>query len=351
MRRPLVVGGSLAVLAAVAFGLTVPFTQRAGQGVGPFATAAWLYGGACVFAGAMLLARRRGTAVAAVRTVGLGRIVVVALLGAAVAPTMLAWGLQRVAGTTAALLLNLEAVFTVLLARVLWRETFSRRAAMALVFMVAAGGLLALDAGRVGGWTAWGVVAVAAATLAWALDNVVARPLAEHEPLAVVFGKSVIGAAATAALAVISRDAAGLGWRALALAACGAAGYGLSLALYLQAQRRIGAARTASIFAVAPFVGAIVAWGLGERDVTPATLVAAALFAGAVALHLTERHRHRHRHEVLLHEHPHRHDDQHHLHAHQPPVLGEHTHPHHHEPLHHEHEHGPDLHHSHDHRH
>ena len=125
-RLTLAFGGFLAVLAAVAFGAVVPLTQRAGHQVGPFFTAALLYGGACGFAGATALATRRVRRVA-LRRGDTARVVVVAVLGAAVAPTLLAWGLQRVAGTTAALLLNFEAVFTVLLARAIWREPFGPR--------------------------------------------------------------------------------------------------------------------------------------------------------------------------------------------------------------------------------
>jgi drug/metabolite transporter (DMT)-like permease len=341
-------GGLLAVLAAATFGATVPFTQRAGRGVGPFATAACLYGGACLVAGVMTLARR---SVERARF-GAGRILVIALLGAAVAPTLLAWGLQRVAGMTAALLLNFEAVFTVLLARAIWREPLGRRVATALTAMFVGGALLTIDARRgagFGGFGGWGAAAIAGATLAWAMENVVSRPLAEHEPFAVVTAKSAIGAAITTSIAFIVRESAPPWPHLLALGACGAAGYGLSLALYLQAQRRIGAARTASIFALAPFVGALGAWILGDRDLTPAILGAAALFATGVMLHLTEGHRHRHRHEALVHEHPHRHDDGHHDHVHVPPVVGEHTHPHEHEPIEHEHEHLPDLHHRHGH--
>jgi drug/metabolite transporter (DMT)-like permease len=349
-RSPFAGGGLLAVLAAATFGATVPLTQRAGRGVGPFATAACLYGGACLFAAAMTLARR--SAARAPARFGIARIVVIALLGAAVAPTLLAWGLQRVAGMTAALLLNFEAVFTVLLARAIWREPLGRRVTVALTAMIWGGALLTLDArhgagfGTLGGW---GAAAVAAATLAWATENVVSRPLAEQEPFAVVTAKSAIGAAVTTVIAFAARDAAPDWSRLLALGACGATGYGLSLALYLQAQRRIGAARTASIFALAPFVGALGAWILGDRQLTPGIAGAAVLFAVGVALHLTEGHRHRHRHEALVHEHPHRHDDGHHDHVHMPPVVGEHTHEHEHQPIEHEHEHGPDLHHRHGH--
>jgi drug/metabolite transporter (DMT)-like permease len=276
------------VLAAVAFGAVVPLTQRAGHQVGPFFTAALLYGGACAFGGAAALARRRSAL--ALRRSDTSRVVVVAVLGAAIAPTLLAWGLQRVAGTTAALLLNFEAVFTVLLARTIWREPFGRRVTLALAAMVGGGAVLIGGARGAPGSTPWGAAAVVLAMLAWAAENVVSRPLAERNPLVIVFVKSLIGCALTAGIGVAIRDRGVFdGSRALALAACGAVGYGVSLTLYLRSQREIGAARTASIFALAPFVGVLTAWGLGDRALTASTGLAAALFATGVALHLTER--------------------------------------------------------------
>jgi drug/metabolite transporter (DMT)-like permease len=284
---PVAFGGFLAVLAAVAFGAVVPLTQRAGQQVGPFFTAALLYGGACLFAAAMALATRSDRR-RSLRRGDAGRVVVIAVLGAAVAPTLLAWGLQRVAGTTAALLLNFEAAFTVLLARAVWREPFGPRVRLALVAMVGGGAVLVSGTRWAPGSTPWGAVAVVLATLAWAAENVVSRPLSERDPFAVVFVKSLIGCALTAAIALATDDPALFGARAVALGACGAVGYGLSLALYLRSQRQIGAARTASIFALAPFAGAVAAWALGDRALTTSTAAAAALFAIGLALHLTE---------------------------------------------------------------
>jgi len=135
----------------------------------------------------------------------------------------------------------------------------------------------------------------------------------------------------------------------LVLLACGATGYGLSLRLYLLAQRAIGAGRTGSVFALAPFLGAAVAIAAGDRIATGWTIGAAALLAAGVYLHLTERHGHAHVHESIEHDHVHRHDDGHHDHAHDPPFAGEHAHPHQHARLAHTHEHAPDLHHAHPH--
>jgi drug/metabolite transporter (DMT)-like permease len=198
-----------------------------------------------------------------------------------------------------------------------------------------------------------GSIAVAAATLAWALDNALTRPLADANPAQVVFWKGLVGAAMTGGLAYAMGEASGKGSpRAVsvaALLACGATGYGLSLRLYLRAQRQLGAARTGSIFAAAPFVGAVAAAALGERAATLETAIAGVLLAAGVTLHVTERHHHAHTHAPVEHEHAHRHDDGHHDHPHDVAIVGEHSHRHRHEAVTHDHDHAPDLHH--DHRH
>jgi len=346
-RSPLAAGVVLAVAAAIAFGVTTPVVAWAGAGVGPLVTAALLYAGAALAAGLLGLAGPRREARVTRRDAP--RLVAIAIAGAAIAPLLLSWGLQRAGATLGALLLNLEAVFTVLLARACYREPIGARVWAAMACIVAGGAALVLDAATLGSFELWGVLALAGATVAWAADNTWTRPIAERDPWQVILVKGALGAALTGALAALRGEAIPALGRAAALLACGATGYGASLRLYLLAQRRIGAARTGSVFAVAPFVGAGLAWALGDRVAGAGTLAAAALFALGVALHVSERHGHHHVHPDVDHDHPHRHDDGHHDHAHDPPFAGEHSHPHHHDRLDHSHEHGPDLHHTHDH--
>lgn len=346
-RSPIARGVGLAALAAVAFGITTPIIARFGRGVGPLSTAALLYAGAAVMAlGLRLVARTRQ---APVRRQDLRRLVPIAIVGAAIAPTLLAWGLQRSGGTSGALLLNLEAVFTVALARLLYREPIGPRVAIAVAAMALGGIALTLDAMQATTWGLAGALAVVGATAAWALDNTLTRPLAERDPLELIVVKAGLGALLTGGAALAWGEPAIDPVATLVLLACGATGYGVSLRLYLLAQRRIGAARTGSVFALAPFVGAALAWGLGDRGAGPWTLVAVALFALGVALHVLEDHAHEHEHPPLEHDHVHRHDDGHHDHAHDPPVRGAHAHPHVHAYARHSHAHAPDLHHDHPH--
>jgi drug/metabolite transporter (DMT)-like permease len=272
-----------------------------------------------------------------------------ALFGAAIGPVALAWGLQHTSGTSASLMLALEALFTAVLAQVLYREVMGRRVWTAMLLLLTGGLVLIIDRGLTGGVQMLGLLAVLAATAAWGLDNTLSRALAERDPGQVVLGKAALGAAATAALAVVAGEPLP-GWgAAAALLAIGASGYGLSLRLYLLAQRAFGAARTGSVFAFAPFIGALLAIALGDRSLSWGMAAGGGLMLAGVALHLAESHGHEHAHEAIEHEHAHTHDDGHHGHRHEPMPLGSHSHTHRHEVLRHVHPHVPDAHHAHTH--
>jgi drug/metabolite transporter (DMT)-like permease len=343
---PLARGTALAVAAAVLFGVTSPLVQRAGAATGPFTTAALLYGGAMI-ATSLSASRSRE---AAVRREHAGRIAIVALFGAAIAPVCLAWGLQRTSAVSASLLLNAEAVLTVVLARALYKESVSRRVVLACGLMLAGGAMLALRARAVADASSLaGMAAVAVATFAWAVDNSLTRPLADLDPRAVVRWKALAGATLSSLGALLAREVLPDLGAALALLALGAFGYGVSLRLYLLAQRVLGAGRTGSLFAVGPFVGAALAFALGDRGSPGLVAAAGGVFGVAVWLHATEDHGHHHRHERITHEHAHVHDDGHHGHVHAVAVVGSHSHEHTHEPVEHEHPHGEDVHHRHRH--
>ena len=344
-RRSLATGGVLALGAAVAFGGTTPLVQRFGRGLGPFTTASLLYLGSALLV-ALPAASRAARPRHVVRS-DLPRLLSVTILGAVVAPIALAWGLQQTSGVVASLLLNLEALFTVLLARLLWGERIGGRVAAALTATLVGGALLVLDGRSMSATAGWGAFAIVGATLAWACDGVIGRPLSERDPSQVVLVKGGVGAILSLVLARASGEAWPDGRSTLALVACGAVGYGASLRLYLRAQRAVGAARTGTIFAAAPFIGASVAWAMGERAGGAGTVAAALLCAVGVALQLTEHH-HFHTHAALEHEHRHRHDDGHHHHAHDGGAAGEHSHVHTHEDVTHEHPHGAGAHHLHD---
>lgn len=341
---PALRGGLLALLAAALFGISTPLVQGFGAGLGAFSTAALLYAGAAAVG---LLSRQRIEREARLERGDLPRLLAMAAFGAVIGPVALAWGLQNTSGTSASLMLTLEALFTAVLAWRLYRETMDSRVWTAMALLLAGGMVLVLDQGRTGGAQLWGLLAVLLATAAWGVDNTLSRALAERDPGQVVMVKALLGVMTTSLMAVAFGESLPSVGAALALFAVGATGYGLSLRFYLLAQRAFGAARTGSVFAFAPFIGAALAVLLGDRSASSLMLLGSVLMLAGVVLHLAESHQHEHEHEALDHEHAHRHDDGHHGHLHDPMPVGEHSHRHHHEPQKHAHAHVPDVHHTH----
>ena len=343
---PALRGGLTALAAAFLFGVSTPLVQRFGVGIGSLSTAALLYAGAA-FVGALI--RQPTHREARLRLTDGKRLVLMALFGAAIGPVALAWGLQHTSGTTASLMLTLEAVFTAVLARLWYHETLDRRVMLAMALLTLGGMALVIDSAQAGASQVAGLLAVMAATAAWGVDNTLSRAVADRDPGQVVMVKGGLGALATMLLAFAFGEPQPHLWAAVALLAVGATGYGLSLRFYLLAQRAFGAARTGSVFAFAPFVGAAVATALGERSASLWMFGGAALMIAGILLHLAEGHAHDHTHDELEHEHAHTHEDGHHEHSHDPMPVASHSHLHRHEPARHTHAHVPDEHHAHRH--
>jgi hypothetical protein len=125
--------------------------------------------------------------------------------------------------------------------------------------------------------------------------------------------------------------------------------YGLSIYLYIAAQRTLGAARTSIYYAAAPFIGVLISWLFLRDAITGSFLTALAIMLTGTYFAITEKHMHPHVHTIETHEHKHRHDDGHHNHTHDEGFTGEHSHEHIHEALEHTHIHTPELHHRHTH--
>ncbi len=342
-------GVGAAVAAAALFGASTPFAKLLLGQLPPVLLAGLLYLGSGV--GLTLLhwsGRKRSSEAPLVRA-DFPWLAGATLLGGVLGPVLLMAGLSSTPASTASLLLNLEGVFTALLAWFAFQENFDRRIFLGMVLIVAGGVLLSWQ-GAGGLSLPLGSLAVFGACLCWGIDNNLTQKVSAGDPVQVTAIKGAVAGSVNLALAVVL--GAGLpGAPAVAGAlVVGFLGYGCSLVLFVLALRQIGTARTGAYFSLAPFVGAGVSLLLVREPLSPLFLAAAALMGLGVWLHLTERHEHEHTHEPIEHSHRHYHDA-HHQHAHdgtEPP--GEpHTHRHRHEPLTHTHPHYPDIHHRHRH--
>lgn len=340
----------LALLSAALFGASTPLAKLLLGAVDPWMLAGLLYLGAGVGL-AVVQVTRRAVGIAGqeaqLRRGDLGWLALVVVSGGVAGPVFLMFGLARTEAATASLLVNLEGLATLGIAWLVFRENVDRRLLLGAFAILAGAVVLSWQ-----GWGSfdWGALLIAGACLCWGIDNNLTRRLSSADPVQIAMIKGLVAGSVNCGLAwALGAALPGAGVVAMT-AVVGLLGYGVSVALFVLALRHLGAARTGAYFALAPFVGAVLAVGLLDEAVTWQLIMAGGLMAVGLWLHLTERHEHLHAHEVLEHDHLHRHDA-HHQHGHGPtdPPGEPHSHWHRHEPLVHSHPHYPDLHHRHRH--
>ena len=336
-----------ALVAALLFGAGTPFAKLLLAQTDPWLLAALLYLGSGT--GLWLLRRVRRAAPVRPSRSEWGWLAGATLSGGVVGPVLLMFGLSSMPATGASLLLNAEGVFTALLAWFVFKENFDRRIALGMATIVAGAVVLSWP-GDASVQVGAGAFAVLGACAAWAIDNNLTRKVSLTDASFIAMVKGLAAGSTNLLIAWLL----GSSWPALstlgAAAVLGFLSYGASLVLFVVALRHLGTARTGAYFSVAPFFGALLSVFMLKEPVTSQLLIAGALMALGVWLHLTERHGHLHMHTPEQHTHDHVHDLHHqHAHAEGTPLEARHTHAHSHDALTHDHTHHPDAHHQHRH--
>ena len=346
---PLWPGVPLALASAVLFGASAPFAKLLLGSVDPQVLAGLLYLGAGVGL-AMSRAGRslvgEGNSEAPLRRADMPWLIGIVVIGGVMGPLFLMLGLARTSAASGSLLLNLEGLATMAIAWVVFRENVDRKLLLGAASILAGAVVLSWQGQGIG--MDRGGLLIAAACLAWGVDNNLTRRLSSADPVIIALIKGLVAGTANLALALL------FGARLPSIGTTGAAlfvgfcGVGVSLVLFVLALRHLGSARTGAYFSLAPFLGAVIAIVVLGDPVTTQLIAAGVLMALGLWLHVTERHIHEHTHDAIEHEHRHVHDD-HHQHVHERPVPEPHTHWHRHEGLRHRHAHYPDMHHRHEH--
>jgi drug/metabolite transporter (DMT)-like permease len=257
----------LAVLAAVLYAVNIPLSKMFLANTPPTMVAAFLYIGAGIGMGTMMLARRRTPFKG--REANLSRsdlpytVAMVAL--DILAPILLMHGLRLATAANASLLNNFEIVATTLLAMLFFHEQVSRRLWLAVVFVTVASILLSVEGE--GTWDfSLGSLLVLAATVCWGLENNCTRQIADKDPMEIVTVKGFGSGLGALCVAFVIGEQMPSFEALIGIGVLGFISYGLSIYVYTYAQRVIGAAKTSTYYAIAPFVGSFLSIVfLGEK--------------------------------------------------------------------------------------
>lgn len=208
--------------------------------------------------------------------------------GATLGPVMHLAGLELASASAVSMWLNLELVFTAVLAAVFFGERLSWRGWLAFGGALLSAVLLSLKEDGAGieetKTLIWAGFLVSGACLCWALDNNCTATIYSISPAQIVLWKGLACGVVNTALsfavqpASVSLDGIGLG------ILLGVFSWGASIILYIVAARSLGALRTQTVFSSYPF------WGLGlsvvflDETLTPLQIGAAVALIGALVL-------------------------------------------------------------------
>ena len=206
------------------FGASTPFAKLLVEASDPQLLAGLLYLGA----GVGLMIGQAARAILGVRNpeAPLRRsdapwMIAIITSGGILGPLFLMLGLARTSAASGSLLLNLEGLATMAIAWVVFRENVDRRLLLGAVAILA--GAVALSWQGQGIRVDEGGLLIAAACLAWGVDNNLTRRLSVADPVVIALIKGVAagsvksdhGAASWSAHAIDRRDGRGVGRRIL----------------------------------------------------------------------------------------------------------------------------------------
>ena len=171
------------------------------------------------------------------------------------APIFLMVGLTRTTAANASLLNNFEIVATSIIALVVFREAISKRLWLAIALVTASSLLLSFEDMSSLSFS-WGSLFVLLACVCWGFENNCTRMLSSKDPMEIVVIKGFGSGLGSLVIALALGERLPGALLCLCALALGFVAYGLSIYFYIYAQRHLGAAKTSTYYAAAPFVGA-----------------------------------------------------------------------------------------------
>lgn len=295
----------LAFLAAVFYAVNTPFSKMLLKNVPSTFMAGFLYIGAGIGVGIMYVFNfkkedkaERLTKDDLPYTIGM---IVLDIL----APVFLMAGIKYGSAASASLLGNFEIVATTLIALVFFKEAVTKRLWCGIGLILTASIFLSVEGtGRF--QFSFGSFFVLLAACCWGLENNCTRKISEKSTYEIVVLKGFFSGGGSVVIAfIIGEQIPQMQYIFMAML-LGFVAYGLSIFMYIRAQRDLGAAKTSAYYAVAPFVGSFLAFLLLGEKIRMNYLIGLIFMAAGSAVvaadTLIRHHIHPHEH-VITHEH------------------------------------------------
>ncbi len=264
-----------ALISALLFSLSAPLGKLLLADIAPLPLAGLLYLGCGLGLAAVAFFRRfvlrQDSSHAEAKLRGMDYLYLggAVLAGGVAAPILLLQGLLTIPAGNASLLLNSEAVLTVFIAALIFREPVTKWVWGAFLCMFIAAFILTIRVGTVSLQVEPGTVLIVMACLMWALDNNLTRKIAHRDPVSIARTKGLVAGITSLAASFLTGNPFPIPEMVVPALLLGALSYGASLVLFIHTLRHLGAARTVICFSAAPILGALASGRAGDSKTPP----------------------------------------------------------------------------------
>jgi drug/metabolite transporter (DMT)-like permease len=277
-----------AVISAILFGVSSTFNKIALENVNPTVVAGLIYFVAGVFLFAFHLTPYCNKLLAKLDSPGTQKamnhkdfkvLAFVIICGSIIAPFLLLNGLAHTTAIDSSLLLNAEALFTIIIAYVFLNERCAKKEYIGVV-MLLVGVIFVTTNGAFQSLTLTqnlvGNLLILGACLFWGIDNNLSKHLSLKRDIVMVTGlKCFIGGSALLALSFVLGFSFSIPLSAVSyILFVGAFSIAFSILFFLFALRKIGSMRTGVIYATSSLFGAALAFAVLKESFTVIQLAA-----------------------------------------------------------------------------
>lgn len=312
----------LALLAAIFYAINTPFSKVLLNKIPPTLMASFLYLGAGTGVGIMCLFRSKSEEkYKKLNKSDLPYTVGMIVLDIA-APIFLMIGINIDSASNASLLGNFEIVATTIISLLIFKENVTSKLWIAIGFITVSSIVLSFE-GAESFKFSLGSLFVILATCCWGLENNCTRKISDKSTYEIVLLKGFFSGSGSFIVALILGERIPEIKYIIAALLLGFVAYGLSIFMYIRAQRDLGASKTSAYYAVAPFVGTFLAFIVNGEKLTLVYFIGLVfMIIGSVIVvydTMVKRHSYSHSHIIV-----HKHDGKTHTHI----ITHKHEHSH-----------------------
>jgi len=189
------------------------------------------------------------------------------------APIFLMIGLSKTSAANVSLLNNFEIVSTSIIALFIFREKISKKLWTAIILVTASTMLLSFENSESLSFS-FGSLFVILACISWGFENNFTRKMSQKNPMQIVILKGLFSGLGSFIIALSVKEHIPQIKYIFGVMILGFIAYGLSIFFYVYAQRTLGAAKTSTYYAVAPFIGSFLSLII-FRELPSATFIIA----------------------------------------------------------------------------